>query len=149
VETYSRIGLLRRHSNLQSYSTTLMLWHVTVVLKYFDALAPYGRIELLLCSGTLRSYPNVRFDMSPLSTFSIRDRKKASLDVLTFEKYVWKRYGLSVENQDQPLLECYSEKKGEEVFLIPELCQLTGARKIHSFRVWFEVCRRKCVAIVI
>ncbi len=35
METYSRIGLLRSHGNLQSYWTTTTLWKLTVVLDLY------------------------------------------------------------------------------------------------------------------
>ena len=35
IETYSRIGLMRSHGNLQSYCTTTKLWKLTVVLDYY------------------------------------------------------------------------------------------------------------------
>ncbi len=49
-ETYSRIGPLRSHGNLQSYWTTARLWKLTVLLDYYEAMGTYGRI------GLLRSY---------------------------------------------------------------------------------------------
>ncbi len=45
--TYSRIGLLRRYRNLQSYWTTTMLCKATVVFQYYNAMETYGRIGLL------------------------------------------------------------------------------------------------------
>ena len=59
METYSRIGLLRRNVNLQSYWTTTKpckltvvlnitkLCKLTVVLNYYEAKETYSRIGLL------------------------------------------------------------------------------------------------------
>ncbi len=46
METYSRIGLLKCHRNLQSYWATAMLWKLTVVLDYSDAMETYSRINI-------------------------------------------------------------------------------------------------------
>ncbi len=56
METYSRIVLLRRYGNLQSYWTTAKLWKLTVVLDYYDAMGTYSRIGLLRSYGNLQSY---------------------------------------------------------------------------------------------
>ena len=47
MKTYSRIGLLRRYGNLQSYWTNTRLWKLTVVLDYYEAMETYSRIGLL------------------------------------------------------------------------------------------------------
>ncbi len=46
METYSRIGLLKCHGNLQSYWTNGMPWKLTVVLDYSDAMETYSRINI-------------------------------------------------------------------------------------------------------
>jgi hypothetical protein len=53
METYSRIGLLLCHGNLQSYWTTAMSWKLTVVLDYWNVTETYSRIGLLQCHGNL------------------------------------------------------------------------------------------------
>ncbi len=45
LETYSRIGLVGSHGNLQSYWTSTKLWKYTVVLSRYEALETYGRIS--------------------------------------------------------------------------------------------------------
>jgi hypothetical protein len=55
-ETYSRIGLLRSHGNLQSYWTTTKLSKLTVVLDYYETKETYSRIGLLRGHGNLQSY---------------------------------------------------------------------------------------------
>ncbi len=44
VGSYSRIGLLRSHGNLQSYWTTAKLWKLTIVLDCCEAKKTYSRI---------------------------------------------------------------------------------------------------------
>ncbi len=56
VETYSRIGLVRRYGNLQSYWTSTKLWKLTVVLDYYEAMETYSRIGLVRSYGNLQSY---------------------------------------------------------------------------------------------
>jgi hypothetical protein len=56
METYSRIGLLQCHGNLQSYWTTTMPRKLTVVLDYYNSMETYSRIGLLQCHGNLQSY---------------------------------------------------------------------------------------------
>ena len=58
METYSRIGLLRRYGNLQSYWTTTKLWKLTVVLDYYEAMETYSRIGILRSYGNLQSFWN-------------------------------------------------------------------------------------------
>ncbi len=56
METYSRIGPLQRHRNLQSYWTTEMSWKLTVALDYRNAIETYSRIGLLKRHENLQSY---------------------------------------------------------------------------------------------
>jgi len=62
---------------------------------------------------------DIDWDKTPLSQFS--NRQGASQ---TFKDYYQSRWGLTVKDEEQPLLK--SEVKGMEVFLIPELCVQTG-----------------------
>jgi hypothetical protein len=55
-ETYSRIGLLLRDGNLQSYWTTTKLLKLTVVLVYYETMKTYSRIRLLLGDVNLQSF---------------------------------------------------------------------------------------------
>ncbi len=71
METYSRIGLLKCHGNLQSYWTTELPVHLRWALKYVgsgirltdvglfeqsDWTETYSRIGLQGCQGNLQSY---------------------------------------------------------------------------------------------
>jgi hypothetical protein len=69
METYSRIGLIRSHGNLQSYWTSTKLYgnlqsywtttklcKLTVVLDYYEAMETYSRFRLGRSYGNLQSY---------------------------------------------------------------------------------------------
>jgi hypothetical protein len=54
--TYSGIGLLRIHGNLQSYWTTAKLLKLIVVLDYYEAMETHSRIGRPRSYGNLQSY---------------------------------------------------------------------------------------------
>mmetsp|Transcript_2324 Transcript_2324/g.6533 ORF Transcript_2324/g.6533 Transcript_2324/m.6533 type:complete len:843 (-) Transcript_2324:214-2742(-) len=68
----------------------------------------------------------VRFDMSPkeVVTFFIRDEKRQQ--TFSYAQYYEAYYHRKIQDMDQPMLEAFPEKDSEKVFLVPELCAITG-----------------------
>ncbi|KAF4650569.1 Piwi-like protein 2, partial [Perkinsus chesapeaki] len=96
-----------------------------------DSAAEWSRrcdnsIILALHNRRMYRVKCVRFDMSPNSTFPYKDKKSGKVNHISFVDFMRRWYNLVVMNTDQPLLECYSERKGEQVFMVPEFCALTG-----------------------
>ena len=68
----------------------------------------------------------VRFDMTPLTTFKMYQKDNKEFAEITFVQYLQMFYDKSVAFKQQPLLEAYPEKASEQVFLLPEFCCPTG-----------------------
>lgn len=77
----------------------------TVVTKYNQKTYKIERVE---------------FNMSPETTFDKNGTQ------VSYMEYYKTRYNESVSDVNQPLLINKDRKTGNEVALIPELCQLTG-----------------------
>jgi hypothetical protein len=62
-------------------------------------------------------------DMTPASTFPLKEVET------TYLTYYQERYGITIKNASQPLIHAQGKKikgKATDVYLIPELCSLTG-----------------------
>ena len=62
-------------------------------------------------------------DMTPASSFTLKDVET------TYMQYYKERYGIDIKNPSQPLIHALGKKikgKATEIYLIPELCSLTG-----------------------
>jgi len=68
----------------------------------------------------------VHFDKTPEDTFIYHDRAEKKSVSLTFAKYYSLYYPKDIQHSAQPMLEAYAVKESEQVFLVPELCALTG-----------------------
>jgi len=70
----------------------------------------------------------VRFDLTPESKFPYVQKEggERSVSQVTFTYFYNAIYNREILRLEQPLLEAYAEKDGERVFLVPELCGLTG-----------------------
>ncbi|KAF4680852.1 Piwi-like protein 2 [Perkinsus olseni] len=96
-----------------------------------DSAAEWNRrcenaIILALHNRRMYRVKCVRFDMSPTSTFPYKDKKTGRVSHISFVDFMRRWYNLVVMNTEQPMLECYGERKSEQVFMIPEFCALTG-----------------------
>ncbi len=71
---------------------------------------------------------SVDFEKSPLESFTVKS--KEVVENVKFLDYYQKKYGKTIGTTDQPLLVSLSKKRGseekEKIFLIPELCYMTG-----------------------
>lgn len=68
----------------------------------------------------------LHFNMSPSSKFEMHIREERKVETLTYTEYYQAYYGKDIVEFNQPLLEAHPEHNGETVFLLPELCALTG-----------------------
>jgi aubergine-like protein len=75
------------------------------------------------CTYTIKE---VKFDMSPESTFEYFDREAKEKKQISYAEYYKKMYGITIEDETQPLLEHYDKKQRRSIYLIPELCKMTG-----------------------
>ena len=78
-------------------------------------------------NGRMYRVKRVRFDRTASSPMPLVGKKaKAQSGPMTFVDFYRRFYNRIVYDPNQPLLECYSEKRSETVLLVPELCALTG-----------------------
>jgi hypothetical protein len=84
--------------------------------------------QSVYCEHNRRHYiiSGVRHDMSPFSTFTLKDGT-----VTTYADYYQKRYGLRVRDNGQPLLEVTQRRKQgtDLIYLVPEFCKVAGIPK--------------------
>ena len=76
-------------------------------------------------NGKVYRVKRVRFDLTPSSVFEMKSKKTEMLTT-SYSDFYRRFYNRIIYDQNQPLLEVYSEKKSETVVLVPELCALTG-----------------------
>jgi aubergine-like protein len=73
---------------------------------------------------------DVYFDVTPRSTFEVK--KKRNVKKITYVDYYLQKYHAKIHDLDQPLLISLTKArerrsgKPEYVYLVPELCRLTG-----------------------
>lgn len=63
---------------------------------------------------------DVDFSKTPLDTFSTKEGP------ISFKDYYQKKYNINVKDNRQPLFACKDRKSGGFIYLIPELCYMTG-----------------------
>eukprot|EP00931_Biecheleriopsis_adriatica_P005459 TRINITY_DN10697_c0_g1_i1.p1 TRINITY_DN10697_c0_g1~~TRINITY_DN10697_c0_g1_i1.p1 ORF type:complete len:838 (-),score=144.62 TRINITY_DN10697_c0_g1_i1:57-2570(-) len=68
----------------------------------------------------------VHFDKTPNDTFDCFQREEKKYTKMKYAEYYQAFYDKKLTYDRQPLLECYPEKETEKVFLLPELCSMTG-----------------------
>lgn len=88
-----------------------------------------GMVVLTRYNNRTYIIDNVDLNKTPLSTFKIREKNKNGEFVereVSFVQYYKEKYNYSIKVTDQPLLVHHDKKKNDEIYLIPELCHLTG-----------------------
>jgi aubergine-like protein len=68
----------------------------------------------------------VDFEKSPRDTFEKKDGSKIS-----FADYFSQQYGKTVNDLNQPLLVVKDRRTENEIYLIPEICEMTGLTDTH------------------
>ena len=69
---------------------------------------------------------DVKFDMSPMSTFPYYDREKKVKTEISYADYYKEKYHIELKHLDQPMLEHYDKKQRRSIYLAPEICKMTG-----------------------
>ena len=78
-------------------------------------------------NGRMYRVKRVRFDLSASSPVALSGKKARGVQSpLSFVDFYRRFYNRIVYDPNQPLLECFAEKRSETVLLVPELCALTG-----------------------
>ncbi|RZB39309.1 aubergine [Asbolus verrucosus] len=86
-----------------------------------------GSVVLTYYNNKTYKIDDVDFQSSPNNTFKMADGSE-----ITYKQYYQRKYNVNIRNQDQPLLVSRSKPRElragmpETIFLVPELCQLTG-----------------------
>eukprot|EP00029_Vermamoeba_vermiformis_P005152 TRINITY_DN1712_c0_g1_i1.p1 TRINITY_DN1712_c0_g1~~TRINITY_DN1712_c0_g1_i1.p1 ORF type:complete len:808 (-),score=167.64 TRINITY_DN1712_c0_g1_i1:34-2457(-) len=98
-------------------------------LHYVRSTDPKEMIgQSVYCEHNRRHYivSAVRSDLTPRSTFDLKDGTKVS-----YAQYYEKRYGLRLRTENQPMLEVTQRRKQgvESIFLVPEFCKIAGIPK--------------------
>lgn len=98
--------------------------------KILFSQAVVGCIVLTDYNNETYRVDDVNFDVCPKSTFQIT--RRGSVSNVSYVDYYLKKYQVKIHDLDQPLLVSRSKDrqrragKPELVFLVPELCRLTG-----------------------
>jgi len=85
-----------------------------------------GSTVVTLYNNRVYRIKAVHFDKTPQDTFTMYQRDEKVVKTINFLQYYQAYYQREIVDSKQPLLEAYAEKQHEKVFLVPELCALTG-----------------------
>lgn len=67
----------------------------------------------------------VDFDKTPQDTF---ERKEGTI---SFADYFKQQYQIEIKDMNQPLMVSLKDRTGQEIYLIPEICEMTGLTDAH------------------
>ena len=65
---------------------------------------------------------SIEFTMNPRNKFLLTSKNK----MISYADYYLEQYKVAIEDMEQPLLRCHMKSTGQDVYLVPELCVLTG-----------------------
>eukprot|EP00927_Polykrikos_kofoidii_P082375 TRINITY_DN8177_c0_g1_i1.p1 TRINITY_DN8177_c0_g1~~TRINITY_DN8177_c0_g1_i1.p1 ORF type:complete len:821 (-),score=114.44 TRINITY_DN8177_c0_g1_i1:183-2645(-) len=86
-----------------------------------------GAMVVTIYNSRMYRIKAVRFDMTPKSVFTMRQRELKKVCELSYLEYYTDFYeSFPIDLHDQPLLEACPDRESEQVFLVPELCRFTG-----------------------
>ena len=81
-----------------------------------------GRSVVCLYNQRAYKVEAIEFGKSPKDTFKLKDSEEEK----SFLDYYREKYNQTIKNADQPLLKHTNERTGLTVYLVPELCYLSG-----------------------
>lgn len=85
-----------------------------------------GATVVTLYNNRIYRIKYVDFEKTPLSTYSHYKREEKAHSDISYHHYYEAYYSKTITEARQPLLAAFPEKDSEKVFLVPELCALTG-----------------------
>lgn len=94
-----------------------------------------GRSVMSYYNNRVYKIDDVNFDLNPTKKFfcDMHNKNKE----MTYAEYIFENYNIRVKSLDQPMLMHHNIRTGQDIYLIPELCVLTGiteAQKGMNFR---------------
>ena len=106
-------------------------------LEFHSEVAKEFKNAVVVTSYNNKSYPitSVAFDITPKSTFLYGGNK------MSFEEYYLEKYDIKIEDLNQHLLLSVDKRSGQEIYLVPELCRMTGISNdlMDDFRAMREI----------
>jgi aubergine len=86
---------------------------------------------------------SVKPNLNPLSTFPWFDKVKKEKTEISYADYYKNQYSIEIKDLKQPLLEHEDRKTKRTIYLIPELCKMTGLSDSHrkDFRLMKEMAK--------
>jgi len=128
IDTLHRIA--HQRNIIESITSTLDTGH-PMQLDNDEVLAEWrrrcaGATVVTLYNNRLYRIKEVDFSMTPLSTFTQTRREDKTEHDMSFQHFYATYYEKEIIELRQPLLVAFSEKDSEKVYLVPELCALTG-----------------------
>lgn len=67
---------------------------------------------------------SIDFEQSPQNTFT--QGKEPNQKEISYFNYFKERYGVTINDQSQPLIISKDRRTGKQIVLVPELCDMTG-----------------------
>lgn len=98
------------------------IYHLRNEAKIKEAYT--GRSVMTLYNNRVYKIDEIHFDMTPKNTFfcDMHNKNKE----MTFADYIFENYKCKVKYEDQPMLRHHNDRTGQDIYLIPEFCVLTG-----------------------
>ncbi len=100
-------------SNNQNQDIKLMQLKANELFNNISVFTRYNNDKTFIVKG-------VDFTKNPNSTFKMKDKE------ISFYDYFKGRYQYTIKDTKQPMLECIDRKSKRKIYLVPEMCFMTG-----------------------
>lgn len=88
------------------------------------AIELYGRGVMTVYNNRIYRVECLTYEVTPESVFVIKE--KAMKREVSYQDYYEERYRVKIKDPKQPMLVHFKERTKQKIFLVPELCMLTG-----------------------